>query len=438
LSALPLDPAAAPSLDVFAARAAELTPEDTTPDVRTRLDELAAHAHRRAERRWQKLQSEAGVAALDWLRQNPGASMLFLPEEVRAWLASDQLDGLRTLEEQGRLVTDPDLFERLDRQLVYEPGAFATLDLDRHRLSLDDADHARFAAAQKAIAEGVTDPAFARYRLARLGLDRALEVEGIDRIEPEVLQVPADPEPAPQEAPSEEAGSASSGDDSIEASAEPVDGMPGEEELPAAPPNIPETQTGPADEGPAPPFADDPNIIRVGGGNSSARRGGGRPLTPAEQIRVANFQSTLNAIRALEPNNRELSQVSPPGWVPGERDVARVREELGRARARAAGETSAIPIGPYARESTPARSSGRNFSVEERREVDRIGNQYGCHTCGATAPGSRLGHWVPDHQPPSGLNMPGGRQRLFPQCLSCSYQQGGEVRQQQKSNGGDK
>ncbi|MBL0898303.1 MAG: hypothetical protein IBJ17_06345 [Reyranella sp.] len=200
LSALPLDPAAAPSLDVFAARAAELTPEDTTPDVRTRLDELAAHAHRRAERRWQKLQSEAGVAALDWLRQNPGASMLFLPEEVRAWLASDQLDGLRTLEEQGRLVTDPDLFERLDRQLVYEPGAFATLDLDRHRLSLDDADHARFAAAQKAIAEGVTDPAFARYRLARLDVDQRLERMGID-------------EPDGEEAPPADRAESQGGDD---------------------------------------------------------------------------------------------------------------------------------------------------------------------------------------------------------------------------------
>ncbi len=53
------------------------------------------------------------------------------------------------------------------------------LDLDRHRLSLDDADHARFAAAQKAIAEGVTDPAFARYSLARLDIDRALEEVGL-------------------------------------------------------------------------------------------------------------------------------------------------------------------------------------------------------------------------------------------------------------------
>ena len=180
LNALPLDPASPPLLDGFITRMSELAPENAAPEVRARLDELSAYAHRRAERQWQKLQSDAGVAALDWFRQNPDSSSLFLPEEVRAWLASDQLDGLRTLEEQGRLVTDPDMFERLDRQLVYEPDAFAALDLGRHRLSLDDADHARYAAAQKAITDGVTDPAFARYSLARLDIDCALETSGID------------------------------------------------------------------------------------------------------------------------------------------------------------------------------------------------------------------------------------------------------------------
>ena len=186
LSALPLDPAAPPALDAFSARIAELTPEDTTEGVRARLGELASHAQRRAERQWQKRKAEAGIAALDWLKQNPNASSLFLPDEVRAWLAPDQLDGLGILEEKGGLVTDPDLFERLDRQMVYEPEVFAALDLNRHRLSLGDADHERIVAPQKAIVEGATDPAFARYRLARLGVDRSLEHGGIDssRLEP--------------------------------------------------------------------------------------------------------------------------------------------------------------------------------------------------------------------------------------------------------------
>ncbi len=192
LSALPLDPAAPPSLEAFSEHVAGLTPSDATEEVRGRFAELAVHAQRRAERRWQKLQSEAGAAALDWFRQNPDSSSLFLPEEMRAWLASDQVDGLKALEEHGRLVTAPDLFERLDRQLVYEPEAFATLDLDRHRLSLDDDDHARFASVQKAIVEGEIDPAFARYRLARLGIDHALEQRDSDGDGPEAAGARAD------------------------------------------------------------------------------------------------------------------------------------------------------------------------------------------------------------------------------------------------------
>ena len=180
LLALPLDPATPPALDAFNARIAELTPEDATDGVRGRLGELASHAHRRAGLQWNRRQAEAGVAALDWLNENPGLSSLFLPEKVRAWLASDQFDGLKTMEQRGRLVTDPDLFERLDRQMVYEPEVFATLDLNRHRLSLGDADYERFAAVKKVIAEGAPDPAFARHRQARIGVDRALQERGID------------------------------------------------------------------------------------------------------------------------------------------------------------------------------------------------------------------------------------------------------------------
>jgi len=294
LSALPLDPAAPPALDAFAARTVELTPNDATDEVRTRLGELAAHAQRRAERQWHRRQAEAGIEALDWLQRNPTGSWLGLPPDLRDWLAPDQVAGLETLLIDGRLRTDPDLFERLDREMVYEPDDFADRDLDRQRLSLDDQDHARFAGAQKAVADGATDPAFACWRLARLGIDRALDAEGIDTFEPEAVQVPVDPS------------------------------------------NASATQAGPADEGPTPPFADDPNIVRVGGGSNSTRRGGGHPLTPFEQMRIVSFQSALNAIRQLEPGNRELSYIAPRGWVPAERDVARVQEELVRARQRVA------------------------------------------------------------------------------------------------------
>ena len=65
------------------------------------------------------------------------------------------------------------------------------------------------------------------------------------------------------------------------------------------------------------PFAGDPNVIPVAGGTNSSRRGGSRPLTHAEQVRSENFQSALTALRALEPNNRELTQIAPRGWIPG-------------------------------------------------------------------------------------------------------------------------
>ena len=60
------------------------------------------------------------------------------------------------------------------------PTAFAAADLDRHRLSLDDEDHARFAGAQKAIVEGRIDPALVRYDRLRRGIDRALQVQGVE------------------------------------------------------------------------------------------------------------------------------------------------------------------------------------------------------------------------------------------------------------------
>ena len=82
--------------------------------------------------------------------------------------------------------------------------------------------------------------------------------------------------------------------------------------------------------------------------------------------------------------------------------------------------------GPYARGSTPASGPGRITSAE-RAEVNRIGQESGCHTCGAKSPGTKSGNWVGDHQPPSSLAKPGEKQDLYPQCLNCSRQQGGDV-----------
>ena len=85
--------------------------------------------------------------------------------------------------------------------------------------------------------------------------------------------------------------------------------------------------------------------------------------------------------------------------------------------------------GEHAGDSIPARGPGRDFTPGERERINEIGGETGCHTCGSTDPGTKSGNFVPDHQPPSATNTTGQPQRLYPQCLSCSRTQGGEVRQ---------
>ncbi len=77
--------------------------------------------------------------------------------------------------------------------------------------------------------------------------------------------------------------------------------------------------------------------------------------------------------------------------------------------------------GPYARDSIPARSSGRDFTASERAWANSIGE---CHTCGTTIPGTKTGNFVLDHQPVTALNAASAPQRLFPHCLQCSREQG--------------
>ena len=89
-------------------------------------------------------------------------------------------------------------------------------------------------------------------------------------------------------------------------------------------------------------------------------------------------------------------------------------------------------IGPFANESIPARNKSQKFTDAERKEINRIGRQTGCHTCGTTDPGTKLGNFIPDHQPVSKFVPDGTPQRLYPQCKKCSLTQGGTVRTQSR------
>ncbi len=85
--------------------------------------------------------------------------------------------------------------------------------------------------------------------------------------------------------------------------------------------------------------------------------------------------------------------------------------------------------GPFAKKSIPARGPERNFTKAERDQINMIGNETGCHTCGTKNPGTKSGNHIPDHQPANALNTSGGQQRLYPHCKNCSGRQAGQVTQ---------
>ncbi len=91
--------------------------------------------------------------------------------------------------------------------------------------------------------------------------------------------------------------------------------------------------------------------------------------------------------------------------------------------------------GPWAAESVSSSAPGR-ITQAERDLLNPIGDTYGCHSCGATSPGTSSGNWVGDHQPVTAMVPAGTPQVLYPQCISCSRSQGLHVinifRQQQR------
>ena len=85
--------------------------------------------------------------------------------------------------------------------------------------------------------------------------------------------------------------------------------------------------------------------------------------------------------------------------------------------------------GPFADESIPARGPKRDFTKAEREQINRIGSETGCHTCGTKKPGTKSENFIPDHQPANALNTSGGSQKLYPHCKTCSGRQAGQVTQ---------
>jgi len=147
--------------------------------------------------------------------------------------------------------------------------------------------------------------------------------------------------------------------------------------------------------------------------------------TPGQQARLAVVEAQArDAIRRVQEVDPKW-QPTPSAYESVEGLIEAYRSDARQATGRIS-ELQGVGIGPgpFAGESIPARGPDRDFVVMERANINRIGSETGCHTCGTMNPGTPLDNFVLDHQPPTAWNPLGHPQRLYPQCLSCSSRQG--------------
>ena len=191
-----------------------------------------------------------------------------------------------------------------------------------------------------------------------------------------------------------------------------------------------------------PPSNYDPNQPRVPAGNDDggqwtrvAGPGGGRGpsrtgrfpnATPGQQARLAvadaRAQDALRRVREIDPNWRPNPGIYGTGI---ESEILKANDLAQAAQARVT-ELARVGIGPgpFAHDSIAARSSGYSVRTGERDEINRIGREFGCHTCGAHDSGTMSGNFVRDHQPPNAWNPLSSSQRIYPHCATCSARQG--------------
>jgi hypothetical protein len=105
--------------------------------------------------------------------------------------------------------------------------------------------------------------------------------------------------------------------------------------------------------------------------------------SPAQQARLtvveAQAREAMRRVQELDPK----WQPTPSAYESVEGLIAAYRADARQAQGRIS-ELQQMGIGPgiFAGESIPARGPERDFSAAERREINRIGSEKGCHTCG--------------------------------------------------------
>ena len=135
----------------------------------------------------------------------------------------------------------------------------------------------------------------------------------------------------------------------------------------------------------------------------------------------AQYAQRRSSGRGGSPTSGQLARLEA-AQVRADAAVHRIR------RARSEMATATECLFDNRRSNRGRRSEGGRSGNEmpgERTEINRIGYRQGCHTCGAKDPRTYTGDFVPDHQLPTVVNtVLGHRQRLYPQCKSCSSEQG--------------
>jgi HK97 family phage portal protein len=166
-----------------------------------------------------------------------------------------------------------------------------------------------------------------------------------------------------------------------------------------------------------------------GGGRQRMISGRMRRVTPAEEALIEISQAQMDAaiarVRQVEPDwrPRDLTFETPRGLIEANNSA---REEA-LARYTELQDAGVAP-GRFAVEWQPARGPKRNWTAEEIRENNRIGERYGCHTCGAKDSGRPNVRLTIDHQPANALNFNLREQILLPHCLLCIWRQGAWIR----------
>ncbi|WP_146618736.1 hypothetical protein [Rhodoplanes elegans] len=144
-------------------------------------------------------------------------------------------------------------------------------------------------------------------------------------------------------------------------------------------------------------------------------------LTPGQAARLEAVQAQAEAAIARVQKYDPKWNPSPSAYETVDGLITRYEAEAREANLRISFLTArGIGPGPFAVEWSPARNSGP-LTPAERSELNRIGNTYGCHTCGTFTPGTLRGDWIRDHQPSTAVNPP---EREYPQCRNCSNRQG--------------